>query len=113
MTEADKIARVAPGARVFCRILVDCVGAEWPLSRKFGCAPEMAIDVLAQGHGAGLDAYGISFHVGSQQTELDAWDSALQVARTLFRTLAEARHRPAMVNLGGGFPARYRRDVRR
>ena len=29
----------APGARVFCRILVSCEGAEWPLSRKFGCAP--------------------------------------------------------------------------
>ena len=46
--EADKIARAAPGARVFCRILCDCVGAEWPLSRKFGCAPEMAVDVLEQ-----------------------------------------------------------------
>ena len=34
--EVEKIARAAPGARVFCRILSDCVGAEWPLSRKFG-----------------------------------------------------------------------------
>ena len=25
----------------------------------------------------GLDAYGVSFHVGSQQTDLDAWDRAL------------------------------------
>ena len=24
------------------RVLVDCGGAEWPLSKKFGCAPEMA-----------------------------------------------------------------------
>ena len=37
--ELDKLARAAPGARVFCRILVSCDGAEWPLSRKFGCAP--------------------------------------------------------------------------
>src|SRR6202049_238627 len=44
--EVEKIARVAPGARVFCRILFSCAGAEWPLSRKFGCDPEMAIDVL-------------------------------------------------------------------
>jgi ornithine decarboxylase len=40
--EVEKIARVAPGSRVFCRILSDCVGAEWPLSRKFGCEPAMA-----------------------------------------------------------------------
>src|ERR1700732_4391528 len=37
--EVEKIARVAPGAKVFCRILCDAGGAGWPLSRKFGCAP--------------------------------------------------------------------------
>ena len=41
--ELDKLARAAPGARVFCRILVACDGADWPLSRKFGCTPEMAV----------------------------------------------------------------------
>ena len=40
--EVEKVARAAPGSRVFCRILSDCVGAEWPLSRKFGCEPAMA-----------------------------------------------------------------------
>src|ERR1700751_504494 len=48
--EAEKIARAAPGTRVFCRILSDCVGAEWPLSRKFGCEPAMAGDVLEHAH---------------------------------------------------------------
>ena len=43
--EVEKIARVAPGSRVFCRILSDCVGAEWPLSRKFGCEPAMAVEI--------------------------------------------------------------------
>src|SRR4030081_3232064 len=36
--EVEKMARAAPGAKVFCRILYDCAGAEWPLSRKFGCS---------------------------------------------------------------------------
>ena len=31
--ELQKLVRVAPGARVFCRVLVDCGGAEWPLSK--------------------------------------------------------------------------------
>src|SRR6185312_9502039 len=31
--ELEKLARSAPGARVFCRILVDSIGAEWPPSR--------------------------------------------------------------------------------
>jgi ornithine decarboxylase len=64
--EVEKIARAAPGSRVFCRFLFDCAGAEWPLSRKFGCEPAMAVDVLEHAHRLGLEAYGVSFHVGSQ-----------------------------------------------
>ncbi|HZE47640.1 MAG TPA: ornithine decarboxylase, partial [Xanthobacteraceae bacterium] len=48
--EVDKVARAAPGSRVFCRFLHDCAGAEWPLSRKFGCDPAMAVDVLEHAH---------------------------------------------------------------
>src|SRR3954466_1391716 len=55
--EVEKIARAAPGTRVFCRILSDCVGAEWPLSRKFGCEPAMAVEVLEHAHRLGLEAY--------------------------------------------------------
>src|SRR5580692_3906983 len=51
--EVEKITRAAPGAKVFCRILSDCVGADWPLSRKFGCEPEMAVDVLEHAHRLG------------------------------------------------------------
>ena len=50
--EVEKIARAAPGARVFCRILTDGAGAEWPLSRKFGCVAGEAVDVLARADGA-------------------------------------------------------------
>src|SRR6266478_5503471 len=58
--EVDKIARVAPAARVFCRFLFNCTGAEWPLSRKFGCDPEMAVDVLEHAHRCGLEPHGVS-----------------------------------------------------
>ncbi|WP_334177005.1 type III PLP-dependent enzyme [Pseudoxanthobacter sp.] len=109
--EVDKIARQAPGARVFCRILCDGAGAEWPLSRKFGCEPEMAAGVLEHAYRNGLDAYGVSFHVGSQQANTEAWDGALATAAGLFRELAERGIRLRMVNLGGGFPTRYLRDV--
>ena len=47
--ELEKLASVGAGSAVFCRILVDCAGAEWPLSRKFGCVPEMAVDLSATG----------------------------------------------------------------
>jgi ornithine decarboxylase len=111
VSELEKLARAAPGARVFCRILVACEGAEWPLSRKFGCAPEMAFDLLCKARDLGLDPYGVSFHVGSQQTELGQWDGAVGTAARMFSALAEADINLRMVNIGGGFPAHYSGEV--
>jgi ornithine decarboxylase len=109
--ELDKLARAAPGARVFCRILVSCEGADWPLSRKFGCTPEMAVQLLCRARDRGLDPYGVSFHVGSQQTDLGQWDGAVASAARMFSLLAKADISLRMVNIGGGFPARYRSEV--
>ena len=109
--EVEKVARAAPGAHVFCRILCAGDGAEWPLSRKFGCEPELAIEVLEHAHRLGLDAYGVSFHVGSQQPNPEAWDLALKAAALIFRTLSERGIQLRMVNLGGGFPAKYLKKV--
>src|ERR1700731_1408702 len=87
--EVEKVAHAAPGARIFCRFLFSCAGAEWPLSRKFGCDPQMAVDVLEHAHRLGLEAYGVSFHVGSQQRRTQAWDEALKSAAAIFRACAE------------------------
>jgi ornithine decarboxylase len=109
--EVDKIGRAAPGAKVFCRFLFGCAGAEWPLSRKFGCDPDMAVEVLDHARGLGLEPAGVSFHVGSQQRRTAAWDEALKSAAAIFRACADRGINLSMVNLGGGFPTKYLRDV--
>ncbi len=109
--EVEKVAAAAPAAKVFCRILTDGAGAEWPLSRKFGCDPAMATDVLLHAHKLGLKAYGISFHVGSQQTRLGAWDTALGEAKAIFDAMMQHGITLQMVNLGGGFPTKYLKAV--
>jgi ornithine decarboxylase len=109
--EVEKVARAAPGSKVFCRFLQECAGAEWPLSRKFGCDPEMAVGVLDHARRLGLVAHGVSFHVGSQQRRTQAWDAALKAAAKIFRTCAERGINLSMVNLGGGFPTRYLKEV--
>lgn len=110
--ELDKIAAAAPGAKVYCRILVESEGAEWPLSRKFGCEPDMALDLLVQARDLGLDACGVSFHVGSQQTNLANWNLAVAQVATLFKRASERGLDLNLVNLGGGMPARYTAGVR-
>src|SRR5215212_1022556 len=109
--EVEKIARSAPGSRVFCRILCDGAGAEWPLSRKFGCEPAMAVDVLEHALRLGLEPYGVSFHVGSQQRNPHAWDRALASVAAVFRECGERGITLSMVNLGGGFPTKYLKNV--
>src|ERR1700748_3810419 len=109
--EVEKIARVAPGSRVFCRILCDGAGAEWPLSRKFGCEPAMAVDVLEHALQLGLEPYGVSFHVGSPQRNQHAWDRALASAAAVFKECGERGINLTMVNLGGGFPTKYLKNV--
>jgi ornithine decarboxylase len=109
--EVEKIGRAAPGAKVFCRFLFGCAGAEWPLSHKFGCDPDMAVDVLDHAQKLGLEPCGVSFHVGSQQRRTAAWDEALKTAAAIFRACAERGMNLTMVNLGGGFPTKYLREV--
>ena len=109
--EMEKLATLAPGASVFCRLLVDGEGAEWPLSRKFGCSRRMAQSLLLRARGLGLDAAGVSFHIGSQQTDLSQWDKVLADIAALYGELEAEGLTPWLLNLGGGFPARYQRDV--
>ncbi len=109
--ELEKIARAAPGARVFCRILTSGEGAEWPLSRKFGCDIDMARELLLKADRMGVEPWGVSFHVGSQQKDLTQWDIAIEQVAQLFRDLDRQGVDLGMINLGGGFPTRYRTDV--
>jgi ornithine decarboxylase len=109
--EIEKVARAAPGSRVICRIHCDNAGADWPLSRKFGCEPAYAADILEFAHRQGLVPYGVSFHVGSQQNNVAAWDRALASTASIFRTCAERGITLSIVNLGGGFPAKYIRKT--
>jgi ornithine decarboxylase len=109
--ELEKLARHAPGSRVYCRILVENKGADWPLSRKFGTTVESARELMVRAGELGLDPYGLSFHVGSQQMNTAAYEVAIGQVAMLFTDLAEAGVNVRMVNLGGGFPVRYREEV--
>lgn len=109
--ELEKLAQHAPGASVYCRILVGNDGAEWPLSRKFGCEVEMARDLMLRAQQMGLDPYGLSFHVGSQQVRTRAYEAAIGKCGMLFTDLKQAGLNIRMVNLGGGYPVRYRAEV--
>jgi ornithine decarboxylase len=109
--ELAKVAMHAPGASVSVRLSTEGRGAEWPLSRKFGCDSGTAFDLMVRARAMGLEPGGVSFHVGSQQTDPGQWDAPIAAAAALFTRLRKRRIELMCLNLGGGFPARYRADV--
>lgn len=107
MEDVVNIAEAAPGAKVFFRLYTEGTGSDWPLSRKFGAHPDQIYTTILKARDLGLEPYGVSFHVGSQQRDIGQWDDAVARVKYLFDALREDGIELSMINIGGGFPAKY------
>jgi len=109
--EVDKLARYVSGASVYVRLSVPNEGSEWPLSRKFGVELEDALSLILYAKKKGLKPCGLTFHVGSQCTNIYNWSTALLKAHALWNMAKEKGIEFEMINIGGGYPIRYTKDV--
>jgi ornithine decarboxylase len=107
LDEVDKVAECAPGSAVLCRLVTSGEGSDWPLSRKYGCSTYEAVEVLTLADQLGLEAAGVSFHVGSQQRDPEAWAAPIAAAAHVFELLRARGLAPHVLDLGGGFPASH------
>jgi ornithine decarboxylase len=105
--ELKKIAKFAPGANVYARLIVNDFSSRFPLSRKFGVPPGEVVGLMRRARRLKLNPMGLTFHVGSQQTQPSAWESAIRVCGSLMSELAQHDIKLQMLNIGGGFPAQY------
>ena len=105
--EVDKIAKVAPRARVYVRLTVPNEGSEWPLSRKFGVDVDTAVEILEYAKNRGLVPIGLTFHVGSQCNNLRNWFIAIKRSAQLWEAARLKGIRLLVLNMGGGIPVRY------
>src|SRR5215469_7988088 len=64
--EVRKLKRYGDRARLLLRVSFRSPGAVCDLSRKFGCDPEVALELARLAVSLGIDVQGYSFHVGSQ-----------------------------------------------
>ena len=78
-----------------------------PSEGKFGVAGGQAVELLRYARSLGLDPYGIAYHVGSQMTDPRAWEDATRRSAAVLRELQAHGITLRMLNIGGGFPARY------
>lgn len=111
MVEVEKLARYAPGCNVYVRLTVPNEGSEWPLSKKFGVELDYAADLLIYAKEKGLNPVGITFHVGSQCNNVYNWNAAVDKARNLWDIAEQNGIQLSILNIGGGYPIRYTKNV--
>lgn len=106
-SELEKIAAMAPGARVYLRIRVNDTGSVFRFSEKFGTTVDKMIPLFLHAQSLGLIPYGVSFHVGSQASNPKAWAEALSHIKPSIDALGENGIQLEVIDLGGGFPCTY------
>lgn len=109
--EVEKVARYAPGMRVYIRLAVDNTGSVLPLAGKFGVSGEMALELADQARNLGLEPIGLSFHVGSQCLSPSNWVNAIRACGEVWRMARERGHDFYLLDIGGGFPAGHYHDA--
>ena len=109
--EIVKIAREAPGSGVVVRVSVDDTHSRFPLSSKFGAPLSAAVGLLRTARENGLVPSGLTFHVGSQCTDATAWAKAINALAPVLASLGHLGIELELLDIGGGFPARYDRPV--
>ncbi len=110
--ELQKIKAYAPHAGLVLRLRVANTGSQCELSSKFGCDPGEAVDLIVAAFKLGLVVEGISFHVGSQCTNFENFVQAMNAAAAVMKEARERGHEIKILDIGGGFPARYNKHVR-
>ena len=109
--EVKKLRDYCPGCNVYVRLAVPNEGSEWPLSKKFSVEVDVAEELLLYAKKKGLNPVGITFHVGSQCTNMYNWDSALDKAKTLWDRAEKRGIHLSLLDIGGGYPIRYTKNV--
>jgi ornithine decarboxylase len=105
--ELYKIAKHAPGCRVLARMKVANVGSIVELSLKFGADEDQIVPMLAKAKALGLKPEGISFHVGSQCTNIENYERAFESAGLIMKAARSKGIPFKVVDIGGGFPIRH------
>lgn len=110
--ELYKIAKHHPGCGVLCRLKVSNLGSIVELSLKFGADEDQVTPMLLKARSLGLKPEGISFHVGSQCTNIENYLRAFEQCARIVEESARRGLKIRMLDIGGGFPIRHFKEDR-
>jgi ornithine decarboxylase len=106
-SELDKLAELAPGCKVYIRVLVDDSSSVFRMSSKFGVDSQLGEELLVKAKAKGLVPYGLSFNVGSQSRDEAAWGNGIKNLVASVENLQKKGIKLEALNLGGGYPWQY------
>ena len=112
INELEKFIAYKDQAEILVRLSFRNKDAFADLSKKFGCSPEAAIDIISLAQQLGIRIKGLSFHVGSQSSNPTKYVEAINASAKVVKQVAELGL-PALstLDIGGGFPVPYSADV--
>jgi len=102
--ELEKVIAVKPDAKLYLRIYTTNEGSGYALSSKFGAHTKDINTIIDLAAKRQADLAGVTFHVGSQCTNVNNWRVGIQEARKVFDQMIAAGLKPRLLNLGGGYP---------
>lgn len=112
INELEKFIPYRDEAEILVRLSFRNAQAYADLSKKFGCGPEKAIEIIKHAHDLGIRIKGLSFHVGSQTADPMKYVQAIESSLAVINEVSELGL-PALstLDIGGGFPVAYNDDV--
>jgi ornithine decarboxylase len=109
--ELKKIRENCDTAGLVLRLKVPDTGSQVEMSSKFGAEPAEACYLIKQAFDLGMVVEGLSFHVGSQCTNIDNYTVALEITSQIFHDCRKQGYNLKIVDIGGGFPVPYDSQV--
>jgi ornithine decarboxylase len=105
--ELRKFVKFRNRCALLIRISFSSPDARCDLSRKFGCDPDAAPDLLKLAADLRIKIDGLSFHVGSQAAGPGMFVEAIAKCGALLEAARQRGHAPGILDIGGGFPVDY------
>ena len=109
--EIAKVLRHSRKANFYIRLVVSNHKSHFPLTGKFGVDLHRAIKLVNYCKAYGAKLRGVTFHVGSQCTNIDNWIDGIGTANDLFAYMRQVGFNPDFLDLGGGYPVVYDHSV--
>lgn len=111
INEVNKVVANCSDAQLYIRIIVPNKDSQFPLTGKFGVNlddAKLIIDYCAEHN---ISLRGVSFHVGSQCSNVDNWVAGINICRVVFDYMISKGLSPDFIDLGGGYPIEHSTKV--